>query len=123
LSFAVKTCPVFIPRAYRRNNLFKSAESPITRRAGGLDFSAIGGKIQRHASALIGASNTVEPWILVQSTRFENTQLLLKIISYFRCGVKIEAFRVSRSGLKYCNIDSAVYNPQLVTRNKFNCGF
>ena len=49
-------------------------ESPTTRRSGGLYFSAIGGKIQRHGSALIGASNTVEPWILVQSTRFENTQ-------------------------------------------------
>jgi len=30
-------------------------ESPITRRAGGLDFSAIGGEKQRHGSALIGA--------------------------------------------------------------------
>jgi len=37
---------------------------------GGLDFSAVGGKRQKHGSALIGASNTVEPWILVQSTRF-----------------------------------------------------
>jgi hypothetical protein len=34
-------------------------ESPITRIAGGLDFSAIGGEIQWHGSALIGASNTV----------------------------------------------------------------
>jgi len=34
-------------------------ESPITRIAGGLDFSAIGGEIQRHGSALIGASDTV----------------------------------------------------------------
>jgi hypothetical protein len=30
-------------------------ESPTTRRAGGLDFSAPGGKKQRHGSALIGA--------------------------------------------------------------------
>ncbi len=34
-------------------------ESPTTRGAGGLDFSAIGGKKQRHTSDLIGASNTV----------------------------------------------------------------
>jgi len=34
-------------------------ESPTSRGAGGLDFSAIGGKIQRHRGALIGASNTV----------------------------------------------------------------
>ncbi len=36
---------------------FKSSmfESPTTRGAGGLDFSAIGGKKQRHGSALIGA--------------------------------------------------------------------
>ncbi len=33
-------------------------ESPTTRRAGGLDFSAIGGKKQRHGSALIGAGVT-----------------------------------------------------------------
>jgi hypothetical protein len=32
-----------------------SGESPTSRKAGGLDFSAIGGKIQRHGSALIGA--------------------------------------------------------------------
>ena len=31
------------------------AESPTTRGAGGLDFAAISGKIQRHGSALIGA--------------------------------------------------------------------
>ena len=49
-------------------------ESPTIRGAGGSDFSAIGGKIQRHGSALIGENNAVEPWILVQSTRFENTQ-------------------------------------------------
>jgi len=39
--------------------------SPTTRRAGGLDFSAIGGKVQRHGSALIGAGGTgckVPPW-------------------------------------------------------------
>jgi hypothetical protein len=42
----------------------KTFESPPTRGTGGLDFSAIGGKKQRHGSALIGASNTVEPWIL-----------------------------------------------------------
>jgi len=36
----------------------KRAESPTTRRAGGLDFSAVGGKKQRHASALIGAGVT-----------------------------------------------------------------
>jgi hypothetical protein len=42
---------------------FLSPEPPTTRRAGGLDFSAIGGKIQRHGSALIGASNTVKPWM------------------------------------------------------------
>jgi hypothetical protein len=35
-------------------------ESATTRRAGGLDFSAIGGKKQRHDSALIGASVTVQ---------------------------------------------------------------
>jgi len=35
-------------------------ESPTTRRAGGLDFSAIGGKRQRHGSALIGAGVTVD---------------------------------------------------------------
>jgi len=34
------------------------AESPATREAGGLDFSAIGGKKQRHGSALIGAGVT-----------------------------------------------------------------
>jgi len=34
------------------------AESPTTREAGGLDFSAIGGKKQRHGSALIGAGVT-----------------------------------------------------------------
>jgi len=33
-------------------------ESPTTRREGGLDFSAIGGKIQKHDSALIGAGGT-----------------------------------------------------------------
>jgi len=33
-------------------------ESPTTRRAGGLDFSAIGGKRKRHGSALIGAGVT-----------------------------------------------------------------
>jgi len=33
----------------------RSMESPTTRGAGGLDFSAIGGKKQRHGSALIGA--------------------------------------------------------------------
>jgi hypothetical protein len=38
---------------------FLSPESPTTRRADGLDFFAIGGKKQRHGSALIGASNTV----------------------------------------------------------------
>ncbi|MGD9228293.1 MAG: hypothetical protein PVF26_17420, partial [Desulfobacterales bacterium] len=31
---------------------------PTTRGAGGLDFTAIGGKIQRHGSALIGAGGT-----------------------------------------------------------------
>ncbi|MGD8881433.1 MAG: hypothetical protein PVI82_06075 [Desulfobacterales bacterium] len=36
-------------------------ESPTTRGAGGLDFTAIGGKIQRHGSALIGENNAVEP--------------------------------------------------------------
>jgi hypothetical protein len=35
------------------------SESPTTRGAGGLDFSAIGGKKQRHGSALIGAGVTV----------------------------------------------------------------
>jgi phosphate starvation-inducible PhoH-like protein len=35
-----------------------SAESPTTRKAVGLSFSAIGGKRQRHASALIGAGAT-----------------------------------------------------------------
>jgi hypothetical protein len=34
-------------------------ESPTTRGAGGLDFSAIGGRKQRHSSALIGARVTV----------------------------------------------------------------
>ena len=34
------------------------AESPTTRGAGGLDFAAISGKIQRHGSALIGAGGT-----------------------------------------------------------------
>jgi len=34
-------------------------ESPTTRGAGGLDFSTIGGKKQRHGSSLIGASDTV----------------------------------------------------------------
>jgi len=34
-------------------------ESPITRATGGLDLSAIGGKKQRRASALIGAGATV----------------------------------------------------------------
>ena len=29
----------------------------------------------------------------------------------------LEAFRVSRSGLKYCKLKSAVHDPQLVTRN------
>ncbi len=33
-------------------------ESPTTRGAGGLDFSALGGKKQRHGSALIGAGVT-----------------------------------------------------------------
>jgi hypothetical protein len=33
-------------------------ESPITRKAGGLDFSAYGVKRQRQASALIGAGAT-----------------------------------------------------------------
>jgi len=33
-------------------------ESPTTRRVGGLDFSAIGGKNQRHGSALVGAGGT-----------------------------------------------------------------
>ncbi|MEE9536521.1 MAG: hypothetical protein V3V51_03680 [Desulfobacterales bacterium] len=33
-------------------------DSPTTRRAGGLDFSTIGGKIQRHGSALIGGGVT-----------------------------------------------------------------
>ena len=33
-------------------------ESPTTRSAGGLDFSAIGGEIQRHGSALIGGGVT-----------------------------------------------------------------
>jgi len=32
--------------------------TPATHRASGLDFSAIGGKIQRHGSALIGAGVT-----------------------------------------------------------------
>jgi len=31
-------------------------DSPTTRRTGGLGFSAIGGKKQRHGSALIGAA-------------------------------------------------------------------
>ncbi len=35
-------------------------ESPTTRKAGGLDFSAIGRKKQRHASALIDAGVTVD---------------------------------------------------------------
>jgi hypothetical protein len=34
-------------------------ESPTTRRAGGLDFSAIGGKKQWHGSALIGVRASV----------------------------------------------------------------
>ena len=38
----------------------RSIESPTTRGAGGLDFSAIGGKKQRHGSALIGAGGTVD---------------------------------------------------------------
>jgi len=33
-------------------------EPPTNRRAVGLDFTAIGGKIQRHGSALIGAGET-----------------------------------------------------------------
>jgi hypothetical protein len=37
----------------------KRSESPTTRRAGGLDFSAVSGKRQRHDSALIGAGVTV----------------------------------------------------------------
>jgi hypothetical protein len=42
----------------KNSKFFRTAslpESPTTRRAGGLDFSAIGGKKQRHDSALIGA--------------------------------------------------------------------
>jgi hypothetical protein len=35
-------------------------ESPTTRKAGDLDFSAIGVKIQKHGSALIGAGGTVD---------------------------------------------------------------
>jgi len=35
-------------------------ESPTTRRAGSLDFTAIGGKIQRPARALIGAGGTMD---------------------------------------------------------------
>lgn len=38
--------------------LSKIPESPTPRRAGGLDFSAKGGKIQRHGSALTGAGVT-----------------------------------------------------------------
>jgi hypothetical protein len=34
------------------------SESPTTRGVGGLDFAAIGGKIQRHGSASIGAGGT-----------------------------------------------------------------
>jgi len=34
--------------------------SPATCRARGLDFSALGGKRQRHSSALIGAGVTVD---------------------------------------------------------------
>ncbi len=54
-------------------------ESPTTRRAGGLDFSAIGGKKQRHGSALIGAGVTVDAcdrksYNRVHRTRFANTQ-------------------------------------------------
>ena len=58
----------------RHRIIYIFTESTTTRKAGGLDFSAIGEKIQRHGRALIGASNTVEPWILVQCTWFENTQ-------------------------------------------------
>jgi len=36
----------------------RSMESPTTRGAGGLDFSAIGGEKQRHGSAVIGAGGT-----------------------------------------------------------------
>jgi hypothetical protein len=44
----------------RQWQLFRLKESPTTRGAGGLDFSAIGGKIQRHGSALIGAGAIVD---------------------------------------------------------------
>jgi hypothetical protein len=40
------------------NQIQNMFESPTTRRAGGLDFSAIGGKKQRHTSALIDAGVT-----------------------------------------------------------------
>jgi hypothetical protein len=36
-------------------------------------------------------------------------------MEYWSAG--IEAFRVSRSGLKYCKLNSAVHDPQLATRN------
>jgi hypothetical protein len=36
-----------------RTHWYKMMESPTTRKAGGLDFSAIRGKIQKHGSALI----------------------------------------------------------------------
>jgi hypothetical protein len=41
-----------------RTHWYKMMESPTTRKAGGLDFSAIRGKIQKHGSALIGAGGT-----------------------------------------------------------------
>jgi len=42
----------------QRNFLKPHAEPPTTRRTSGLDFSARGGKRQRHGSALIGAGET-----------------------------------------------------------------
>jgi len=58
-------------------------ESPIIRRAGGLDFSAIGGEKQRHGSALIGASasgctapglETPNHFLSVSEEFFKNTK-------------------------------------------------
>ena len=46
------------PPFLNQPNKIRCIESPTARRAGGLDFPAIGGKKQRHGSALIGAGET-----------------------------------------------------------------
>jgi hypothetical protein len=43
-----------------------SMESTTTRAAGGLDFTAIGGKRQGREVSPIVENNAVEPWILVR---------------------------------------------------------